>query len=251
MKRVSRRLRDAASRWLQHWSERVAGPRANPKLMQFRDCMETVQALLALYRPTHVLDIGAHLGNWTWVLRELHPGLESAVLIEPQAKRQAALQSLTLPGVRKTVFHCALGAAAGASTLTGGTASASLLRPAREQSEHFPGSVRDEQEQVEVRTLDALYAGAQLPRPDLIKLDVQGGELAVLEGGRATLTGAQCLVVELSLRRFYEGQPPLWELLRFIEQAGFELAGRGYEWRSEENPAELLQVDGIFLRRAR
>jgi len=244
-------LRKAASHWLHDWSLRLAEPRANPKVLQFRDCMETVRAMLALYRPTHLLDIGAHVGNWTWVLRELHPALASAVMIEPQAKRQATLQSLELPGVRKTVLHCALGAAAGASTLTGGTASASLLRPAREQTEFFPGSVRDEQERVEVRTLDALYADQHLPRPDLIKLDVQGGELAVLEGGRATLAGAQCLVVELSLRRFYEGQPPLWELLRFIEQAGFELVGRGFEWRSEKNPAELLQVDGIFLRRTR
>ncbi len=221
----------------------------NPRILRYRDCMETVRVMLALYKPTDLLDVGAHLGNWTWIVRELHPGLASAVMIEPQAKRQEALRSLELPGVQKKVIRCALGDSRGSRTLTGGTASASLLRPARDQLALFPGSVSEEQENVEVRLLDELYEDKSLPRPDLIKLDVQGGELAVLKGGRATIGAARCLVVELSLRQFYEAQPPLWELLRCIDQAGFYLAGRGYEWRSATNPAELLQVDGIFLRR--
>ena len=221
---------------------------ADRDVQRFTDCAQTVRALLALYKPTHLLDIGAYMGNWAWVLRRLHAGLESAVLVEPQAKRQAALQALELPGVRKTVFACALGASPGSGVLTGGTASASLLAP-REQNTLFPGSLAAETETVDVRTLDALYAGRALPQPDLIKVDVQGGELGVLEGGLGVLANARCLVVELSLRQFYEAQPSLWRLLRFLEEQGFALAGRGYEWRLEANPAELLQFDGIFLRR--
>jgi len=238
----------SASRWLAALSRRFELPAADRDVQRFTDCAETVRALLALYKPTHLLDIGAYQGSWAWVLRRLHAGLESAVLVEPQAKRQAALQALELPGVRKTVFACALGASPGSGVLTGGTASASLLAP-REQRTLFPGSLGAETETVEVRTIDALYAGRALPQPDLVKLDVQGGELGVLEGGRGVIAGARCLVVELSLRPFYEAQPPLWQLLRFLEEQDFMLAGRGYEWRLAANPAELLQFDGIFLRR--
>jgi FkbM family methyltransferase len=242
-------LRESVSRRLKDWSARLEEPRLNREVLRFRDCAETVRAMLSLYRPVNLLDIGAHVGGWSWVLHRLHPGLASTVMVEPQVKRQDALQALQLPGVRKTVVHCALGAASGSFTLVGGTASASLLRPARDQLELFPGSMRDEEETVGVRTLDDLYGDPVLPRPDLIKLDVQGGELGVLEGGRTTVAGSRCLVVELSLREFYEGQPPMWELLRFIDEAGFRFAGRGYEWRSAANSGELLQVDGIFLRR--
>lgn len=238
----------AASQWLAALSRRFELPAADRDVQRFTDCAETVRALLALHAPKHLLDVGAYMGNWAWVLRRLHAGLESAVLIEPQAKRQAALQAVELPGVRKTVFACAVGARPGSGVLTGGTASASLLAP-REQSTLFPGSLGDETEAVEVQTLDALYAEHALPQPDLVKLDVQGAELGVLEGGLAVIAGARCLVVELSLRPFYEAQPPLWRLLRFLDEQGFELAGRGYEWRLAANPAELLQFDGIFLRR--
>ncbi len=236
------------SRRLAERALRIELRHAHPDVLRYRDCLETVRALMKLHRPRHLLDVGAHYGRWAWVLSQLHPGLQSAVLVEPQAQCQATLRDLDLGGAAKTLFACAAGAAPGERELTGGGASASLLPAAEAQRSYFPGSVTAAAERVELCTLDALYAGNALPRPDLVKLDVQGGELEAMKGGRDVLAGARCVVIELSLRRFYEDQPALAEVLGFLGEAGFTLAGRGYEWRAAANPAELLQFDGIFLR---
>jgi FkbM family methyltransferase len=44
---------------------------------------------------------------------------------------------------------------------------------------------------VRVVSLDRLYADGEVPCPDLIKIDVEGGELAVLQGARHLLTRYQ------------------------------------------------------------
>jgi FkbM family methyltransferase len=48
--------------------------------------------------------------------------------------------------------------------------------------------------EVQVRSLDGLIAGG-LPPPDLIKIDVEGGEGSVLEGGTALLKRGTCTVL--------------------------------------------------------
>jgi FkbM family methyltransferase len=51
---------------------------------------------------------------------------------------------------------------------------------------------------VKVRSLDRLIADDRLPRPDFIKLDVEGAEADVLDGGKATFRQARpILLVEL------------------------------------------------------
>lgn len=52
--------------------------------------------------------------------------------------------------------------------------------------------------QVNVRTLDSLYAAGGLPRPNLIKIDIEGAEAEMLEGAAATLSTCRpLLVIEL------------------------------------------------------
>lgn len=199
-------------------------------------------------QPHTLCDIGAHAGHWTHVMARLNPDLRHVALFEPQSAFRGELASLEVPGVEKVIYPFALGRKSGTARIKGGTASASLLDAAAAQDRYFPGTVnREVAEDVQVEVLDEVYERDRLPTPDLIKLDVQGFELDVLRGAEAVLGRAKCLVVELSFQAFYDGQTPLWELLRFLHERHYVMVARGFEWHAATPARELLQMDGIFL----
>src|SRR5262249_25265638 len=73
------------------------------------------------------------------------------------------------------------------SAVTGGAASAGRLALA----------LPPKTESVRSRTIDSILAREELPPPDVIKIDVEGAEYMVLEGGRKFFTSATPrLVVE-------------------------------------------------------
>lgn len=74
--------------------------------------------------------------------------------------------------------------------------------------------------QVQTHRLDDM---ADLPPLDLLKVDAQGAEVAVLEGARDRLAGAVAVVAEMRFYRLYEGEPELWQLDRALREQGFVL----------------------------
>ena len=215
---------------------------------RYIDCFETIDVLLKIIQPKCLCDIGANAGNWTYVLSQMSPTLEHVVFFEPQSQYQEKLQSLPLPGVTKVVYQCGLGEREDKLLIKGGTSSASFLDPEK-QNKYFPNSIsqnQQDQEEVEIRILDAIYASDDLPIPDVIKLDVQGFELEVLKGSMNLLKKSKYLVIELSFRQFYREQPYLWEIIKLLEENKYIMVGKGFEWRYHENPSEILQMDAIF-----
>lgn len=243
---VSRVASGAAYRLRQWVDKRQAGITDN-EIFQYSDCLATVQAINKYFKATRLCDIGAHKGHWSFVMHRLNPDLQSVVMFEPQAKLIGNLQSRKLDIFKTKIYQCALGEKESQLTLKGGTASASLYESANNQHHYFPGSVSQESELVQVKVLDDVYKADGLEYPDLIKMDVQGYELNVLKGARRVLAQAQYLVIELSLREFYKGQPPLWELWRFLDEEGYMMVDHGFELRSYTAPNELLQFDAIFM----
>ncbi len=62
---------------------------------------------------------------------------------------------------------------------------------------------------------------AEIQHVDFLKIDVQGAELAVFEGGRAKLTEAVAIQTEVSFVPLYEGQPCFGDI-------DLELRGQGF-----------------------
>jgi FkbM family methyltransferase len=246
MKFVYKIINGIAKR-LMAWVDRRRLGKVDEEIFRYTDCLATVRTINKFHSAIRLCDIGANAGHWSYVMHQLNPRLEDVVLFEPQAKLVADLHELELPGTVKHVYQCALGDSEGVLTLAGGTASASLFEIANNQHRYFPGSTNQDSEQVYVRILDEIYETDGLSFPDIIKLDVQGYELNVLRGARNVLAHARYLVIELSLREFYLGQPPLWELWKFLDQEQYVMVDHGYELRSYSAPHELLQFDAIFM----
>ncbi|NJK60670.1 MAG: FkbM family methyltransferase [Oscillatoriales cyanobacterium SM2_1_8] len=69
---------------------------------------------------------------------------------------------------------------------------------------------------VTTTTLDAVYRQHQLRAPDVLRVDVQGAELAVLQGATAILPHVLAIEVEVEFLPLYEGQPLFPDLDRFL-----------------------------------
>lgn len=96
--------------------------------------------------------------------------------------------------------------------------------------------------------------------PDLIKLDIQGAELLVLENGPKTVSRALVIETEVEFVPLYKGQPLFGDIHAFLRTLGFELhkfidiSGRCFRPLTQENPyaamSQLLWADAVFVRSA-
>src|SRR5260370_19872378 len=93
------------------------------------------------------------------------------------------------------------------------------------------GILRDEVS-ITVRRLDDLMAEESLPAPDILKIDVQGGEMLVLRGLGEHLAKVKVIQAETWLTRAYGPETPLFhEIHQCFAARQFrfmDLGGRSY-----------------------
>ena len=74
---------------------------------------------------------------------------------------------------------------------------------------------------VPVVRIDDLVAERSLPAPYLVKVDVEGAELRVLEGATKVLEQTELVLLEVNLFEFLPGQPQLHDVVAFMKERGF------------------------------
>ncbi|HVZ65433.1 MAG TPA: FkbM family methyltransferase [Lacunisphaera sp.] len=220
--------------------------RSTPLAAAGLDNSDTLDLLRALPAPPAVIyDLGANRGQWTLLAKSVFPSA-SVHAFEPLPDHCAAFSTATgsLAGVQLHVVALGEAEATLEMDLTTFSDSASFLKPTPAMAETYqvqPGR----RVRIPVVRLDDWVAGKKLPRPDLIKLDLQGYELHALRGATACLQHASAVLLEVSFREFYAGQATPGTIIAFLEQAGFRLAAF-----SPDLPAgrRLDQADALFLR---
>lgn len=70
--------------------------------------------------------------------------------------------------------------------------------------------------------LDSIVQKYNLPKPDFVKIDVQGSEIDIMKGGLKTINNAKHLIVELQSSNYNEGAPLVTESLPWIEKNGWQ-----------------------------
>lgn len=152
-----------------------------------------------------LVDLGANEGEWTASVLRVFPELD-VVAAEPGREPLSVLESRFAGYSNVTVDPRAVTDAVGTATFQRTRASvfASLLPPRASLQDLYPESPTEVIETVEVETvtLDQLVG----ERPvSVLKLDVQGGELAVLSGGSDVLGRTAAILVEVLFVPHYEG----------------------------------------------
>ena len=96
----------------------------------------------------------------------------------------------------------------------------SIYLPNREFIDQFPEASRfDTLDKlgIKAKTIDGLSSSGQMPQVDFAKIDVQGAELAILEGGQNHLADNLVgLKVEVEFAELYSGQPLFGEVEAFV-----------------------------------
>jgi FkbM family methyltransferase len=197
-----------------------------------------------------VLDVGANVGQFGTELR--NSGYQGVIVsFEPQAAARIKLcAAIGRDSLWKIADQVALGATDGDVdlNLAANSASSSVLPMLKRHSDAAPESVYIGSERVPLRRLDDLVQAYITDRSKVfLKIDTQGYEDRVLEGGRQTLGRAVGLCVELSFVPLYAGQLLYKEMVPRLEALGFEL------WNLtpaliDKNDGRLLQADGTFFR---
>jgi FkbM family methyltransferase len=186
-----------------------------------------------------VIDVGAYRGDFAATVLEVWPNA-SVTCFEPLPGRSAQIRD-RFRNKRVAVHAGLLGAASGEAVAlsVAETASSVLLEHAAQRFERIP---------MVTRALDDLVAeGSLAPRCDLLKLDVQGYELAVLRGAEVLLQHTSAILIELNLLDIHVGVPLMNEVIAWLAERGFvpwDVAGL------TRRPLDdaLWQIDLVMLR---
>lgn len=183
-------------------------------------------AFLASNPVATLLDAGANKGQFSLALRGFWPNTR-IVAFEPQPLPADRFARLFARDSKISLERIALGRTRQGAQMhvSRKSACSSLLPLGVLQEEVFPGTSEVGTQAVSVVPLDDAVDVASLPRPILLKIDVQGLELDVLRGGEKSLASIERLYIEVSFVPLYVGQAIAHEIVAWLAERGFLLAG--------------------------
>jgi FkbM family methyltransferase len=172
--------------------------------------------------PIHVADVGANIGRWSesMLATAIREGREKNLCLHAFEPQSAAFDLLV-----KTVHHTLAHLNKVVLSDREGTAVLHVVAPAAgTNSLHpLPDSAETAEEIVPSETLDSYATRLGLRRIALVKIDVEGHDLAVLRGARTLLAEHRITVVQFEYNH-------RWVLARCFLKDAFELLiGLGYE----------------------
>lgn len=206
------------------------------------------QALLHHYDVDVVFDVGAARGGFATELRDF--GYTGRIVsFEPLAAAYADLSRTASTDPAWTTVNAALGETAGVETINvaSNSDSSSLLPMASAHRDAAPQTRYIGTEEIRVARLDDVAPDhlADDDRP-FLKIDTQGFERQVLNGGAETVARCVGLQLELSFVPLYDGGMLVDEAISAAYDLGFVLGTIAQGFTSPQG--HMLQADGVFVR---
>jgi FkbM family methyltransferase len=200
-------------------------------------------------RITLVIDVGANVGQFgAWLRTNGYMG--TILSFEPGRVEYAALAQKAAADGRWEAFHCGLGAASGTALLQVSKLSVfnSFLALSAAAQLHDERMAVDHTEEIQVRTLDEI--DIPIRERVLLKIDTQGYERQVLEGGRQSLARMSGILMELPVIRTYAGEWAFDEALKYMADAGFVPAQMQPVGFHTKDKVSAVEFDCLFRPRS-
>lgn len=162
------------------------------------------------FSPKTVIDVGVADGTPSLLTR--FPSAKH-LLIEPIEEYEKALQDICSQYEAEYVLAAA-GSRSGRMEIyvnPDRLDASSLLRPTHEKGKR----------EIPVVTLDDLCRERNLETPYVLKVDVGGAELQVLDGASKTLKDTALVILEVSFFSFGDGWPEFYDVIDYMKKRGF------------------------------
>ena len=202
-----------------------------------------------------IFDVGAHVGGMSRKYRGDFPG-SMIYAFEPAPDSYAQLEKFAAIDGRIHTLQAALSDSRGELTfyINASQATNSLLPTEPEIEKYWgqgpigaPALATKKTVAVQAETLDDFCREKGIAFIDILKIDAQGGEFAILKGARQLFYGKAIGLVylEILVAPTYAGQPALSQYFAFFERYGyalynvFDISHRG--------EGRLVQFDAIFI----
>ena len=193
--------------------------------------------LRAGFECTGAVDVGAYHGEWTKAFRSVWKA--PVIMVEPQKSCKSILQNYATEAGKPDIHleRCALGKNPGMADF--------LLEETNSRFDVSGYSDDDASIKVPVKTLHEVTSNHD-EQFNLLKVDVQGFELDVLEGAGEGLKDFEVIILEVSIIRIGP-VPVFYEVMQYMNGKGYRL----YDflpmyYRPLDNA--LWQGDAFFVR---
>lgn len=219
--------------------ERTTRPRA--------DCFERLSHMRSLgFAPRVAFDAGAFVGDWSRSFHRVFPDSQ-LFLMEPNPALRARVDAVVQSLPDAVSVPVAVGDKAGSARLNVWEDGSDPLAP---QASSLLAHVRGEPTcatAVEVQTLDAIARTHQV-LPDVVKLDLQGAELAALRGAASLLGKTELFIIEFGCLDAYRERTTPRQLIECMDDHDYclyDVVDLGYR----RFDGALCSGDFFFLHR--
>lgn len=195
-----------------------------------------------------IMDIGAHKGEFA--LRSgayFEPSRIWLVEADPSMVGMLRRDFSDKPGW--SIIHAAVSDATGEIELrVNEHRESSSILPIEEISSRTFGKEMKEVSKVAVPalSLDDLFERYDIQNVDLMKVDIQGAERLLIEGGGKALGKTRSIYLEVNFERFYTGAPVFAETDGMLRAAGFRL--RSFHENRLGSDGALAYANALYIK---